>query len=38
MYYSQLVGDPLATPIIKGAPNFEGMAIIDSDPYDSVGT
>lgn len=33
MYYSQLVGDPLNLPVLKGAPNFSGMAIIDSDPY-----
>lgn len=33
MYYSQLVGDPLNLPTIKGAPNFSGMALIDSDPY-----
>lgn len=33
MYYSQLVGDPLNVPTIKGAANFVGMALIDSDPY-----
>lgn len=33
MYYSQLVGDPLNVPTIKGAPNFSGIGLIDSDPY-----
>lgn len=33
MYYSQLVGDPLNVPTIKGSPGFSGIALIDSDPY-----
>lgn len=33
MYYSQLVGDPLNWPTIKGAPGFQGIALLDSDPY-----
>lgn len=38
MYYSQLVGDPLNLPTIKGAPNFQGIGIIDSDPYEPDGS
>jgi len=37
MYYSQLVGDPLNMPTIKGAPSFQGIGIIDSDPYEPDG-
>lgn len=32
-YYSQFVGDPLNMPVLKAAPTFEGMAVIDADPY-----
>lgn len=32
-YYSQLIGDPLNRPTIKGAPGFAGIGLIDSDPY-----
>ncbi|ATY60133.1 glucan 1,3-beta-glucosidase [Cordyceps militaris] len=32
-YYTQLVGDAINVPTLKAAPNFEGMAVIDSDPY-----
>ncbi|KAG0124681.1 pectate lyase superfamily protein-domain-containing protein [Tuber indicum] len=38
MYYSQLVGDPLNMPTIKGAPSFQGIGIIDSDPYEPDGS
>ncbi|PWW76933.1 Glycoside Hydrolase Family 55 protein [Tuber magnatum] len=38
MYYSQLVGDPLNMPTIKGAPSFQGIGIIDSDPYEPGGS
>lgn len=37
MYYSQLVGDPTNRPTLKGAPNFAGIGIVDSDPYDENG-
>lgn len=37
MYYSQLVGNPYDRAVIKGLPNFEGMALIDSDPYEEGG-
>jgi hypothetical protein len=32
-YYTQLVGDAVTLPTIKGAPSFSGMALIDADPY-----
>ncbi|CUS11856.1 unnamed protein product [Tuber aestivum] len=38
MYYSQLVGDPLNMPTIKGSPSFQGIGIIDSDPYEPDGS
>ncbi|KAI9668646.1 MAG: hypothetical protein M1831_001085 [Alyxoria varia] len=37
LYYTQFVGDPLNLPTIKGAAGFEGMALIDTDPYDDQG-
>ncbi|KAA8892622.1 pectate lyase superfamily protein-domain-containing protein [Sphaerosporella brunnea] len=38
MYYSQLVGNAIDRPVIKGLPNFAGIALIDSDPYNSDGS
>ncbi|KAG8930575.1 hypothetical protein FRC02_004038 [Tulasnella sp. 418] len=32
-YYTQLVGDPKSRPVILAASNFQGMAVIDADPY-----
>ncbi|KAL9116255.1 MAG: hypothetical protein Q9227_000626 [Pyrenula ochraceoflavens] len=32
-YYTQLVGDATAPPTIKAASDFQGIAVIDSDPY-----
>ena len=32
-YYTQFIGDPLNLPVIKAAPNFQGIAVIDTDPY-----
>ncbi|KAL5612692.1 hypothetical protein BROUX41_004219 [Berkeleyomyces rouxiae] len=37
-YYSQLVGDAINLPVIKALPSFAGIAVMDSDPYDSTGT
>lgn len=37
LYYTQLVGDAVSLPTIKAAPQFEGMAVIDADPYDNEG-
>jgi len=33
LYYTQLVGDPTNVPTIAADPNFQGMALLDSDPY-----
>ncbi|KAF8654106.1 hypothetical protein AX16_003639 [Volvariella volvacea WC 439] len=32
-YYTQLVGDPKQLPTLLAAPTFDGMAVIDADPY-----
>ncbi len=37
LYYTQFVGDAVTVPTLKAAPSFEGMAVIDSDPYDNTG-
>ena len=37
LYYTQLVGDAISPPTLKAAAGFVGMAVIDSDPYDSTG-
>ncbi len=37
LYYTQFVGDAINLPTIKAAPNFQGIAVIDSDPYDNTG-
>ena len=36
-YYTQLVGDADTIPTIKATAGFKGIAIIDSDPYNSTG-
>ncbi|KAK4140925.1 glycoside hydrolase [Dichotomopilus funicola] len=36
-YYTQLVGDAASLPTLLASANFEGMAVIDTDPYDSEG-
>lgn len=36
-YYTQLVGDVVNVPTLKPAANFAGIAVIDSDPYESNG-
>ncbi|KAL2125928.1 hypothetical protein VTI74DRAFT_2221 [Chaetomium olivicolor] len=36
-YYTQLVGDAISPPTLKAAATFEGIALIDADPYDSNG-
>ncbi|KAF3933080.1 hypothetical protein ABW20_dc0108991 [Dactylellina cionopaga] len=38
VYYSQLVGDAASPPTIKAAASFSGIAVIDSDPYESDGS
>ncbi|KAI4194277.1 MAG: hypothetical protein LQ350_007859 [Teloschistes chrysophthalmus] len=37
LYYTQFVGDAVQLPTIKAAPSFQGIAVIDSDPYDNTG-
>ncbi|KAL6167517.1 hypothetical protein ACJQWK_06939 [Exserohilum turcicum] len=32
-YYTMFVGDPLNMPVLKATANFEGMGLIDADPY-----
>jgi len=32
-YYTQMVGDALKPPTLKAASNFQGMAVVDADPY-----
>ncbi|KKY34444.1 putative glycoside hydrolase family 55 protein [Diaporthe ampelina] len=32
-YYTQLVGDAVQLPTLKAMASFEGMAVIDADPY-----
>lgn len=36
-YFTQLVGDALTIPRLKATSKFQGMAVIDSDPYQSGG-
>ncbi|KAK2865261.1 hypothetical protein FQN49_003754 [Arthroderma sp. PD_2] len=37
-YYTQIVGDANSMPVIKAAPSFEGIAVIDADPYENDGS
>lgn len=32
-YHTQLVGDPISRPVLKGSRRFEGISILDTDPY-----
>jgi glucan 1,3-beta-glucosidase len=32
-YYTQFIGDALSLPTLKASASFEGMAVIDADPY-----
>ncbi|GIZ46138.1 hypothetical protein CKM354_000927700 [Cercospora kikuchii] len=36
-YYTQLIGDAVEKPTIQSTPEFAGMAVLDSDPYDDTG-
>ena len=36
-YYTQLVGDASNPPTLFASPGFQGMAVIDADPYDDQG-
>ena len=37
-YYTQLVGDAVTPPTLKSTAGFQGMAVIDSDPYNDDGS
>ncbi|CZR66146.1 probable glucan 1,3-beta-glucosidase [Phialocephala subalpina] len=37
LYYTQFVGDAVSVPTVKATAGFAGIALIDSDPYDSNG-
>lgn len=37
LYYTQFVGDAITLPTIKASPSFQGIAVIDSDPYGDGG-
>jgi glucan 1,3-beta-glucosidase len=32
-YYTQFIGDAISIPTIKATATFQGIAVIDSDPY-----
>jgi len=32
-YYTQIIGDPNNTPVLKASPSFQGFGLIDGDPY-----
>jgi hypothetical protein len=34
-YYTQMIGDATNKPVIQASPDFSGMAVLDSDPYDN---
>ncbi|KAE9989438.1 hypothetical protein EG327_002671 [Venturia inaequalis] len=36
-YYTEMHGDAVEPPILKAAPTFAGMAVLDSDPYENNG-
>lgn len=36
-YYTQFVGDAVSIPTLKAAPSFQGIAVIDADPYAAGG-
>ncbi|KAF4335590.1 beta-1 3 exoglucanase precursor [Fusarium beomiforme] len=37
-YYTHMIGDVNNLPVLKAAANFEGMAVIDVDPYNPDGS
>lgn len=37
LYYTQFIGDAISLPTIKAAASFQGIAVIDSDPYEDGG-
>ncbi|KAF4948483.1 hypothetical protein FSARC_13720 [Fusarium sarcochroum] len=37
-YYTHMIGDANELPVLKAAANFEGMAVVDVDPYNDDGS
>ncbi|KAF2104320.1 glucan 1,3-beta-glucosidase [Rhizodiscina lignyota] len=37
-YYTQFVGDAIDIPVLKATASFQGMAVIDADPYNDDGS
>lgn len=37
LYYTQFVGDAVSVPTLKATAGFQGIALIDSDPYAAGG-
>ena len=37
LYYTQFIGDAVTVPTIKATAGFQGIALIDSDPYAAGG-
>ncbi len=37
LYYTQFIGDALSLPTIQATAEFDGIALIDADPYDDKG-
>jgi glucan 1,3-beta-glucosidase len=33
LYYTQLIGDAITIPTVKATADFQGIAVIDADPY-----
>lgn len=38
LYYTQFVGDAINVPTLKATAGFQGMAVIDADPYNDDGS
>lgn len=36
-YFTQLIGNPNSRPVIKAAPDFKGLGLIDGDQYQNDG-
>jgi len=36
-YFTQIIGNPNSLPILRATPNFKGLGLIDSNPYQSTG-
>lgn len=36
-YFTQIIGNPNSLPILRATPDFKGLGLIDSNPYQSTG-